>query len=207
MNTYQKLNLARQMFHKKELKKSGLNKFVGYKYFELADFLIPALEIFYDVGLNSTIGFNKDIALMEIRNVESPDEHIIHISSPMSDAALKGCHPVQNLGAVQTYLTRYLWTQALCITEHDALDATTGNTSAPKIKPTSSDIDLDEDQKNNILEAKIAIEDLFANQDVVGAYMQYIKITDQEEKIALWGMLDSKVRSAIKKHGESLKGE
>jgi hypothetical protein len=44
----------------------------------------------------------------------------------MSSAALKGCHDVQNLGAVQTYLRRYLWTNAFEIVEHDALDATTG---------------------------------------------------------------------------------
>jgi hypothetical protein len=45
----------------------------------------------------------------------------------MSRAELKGCHEVQNLGAVQTYLRRYLWTTAMEIVEHDALDATTGS--------------------------------------------------------------------------------
>jgi hypothetical protein len=50
----------------------------------------------------------------------------------MSSAELKGCHPVQNLGAVQTYLRRYLYTAAFELVEHDALDATTG--SAP-VKP------------------------------------------------------------------------
>jgi hypothetical protein len=45
----------------------------------------------------------------------------------MSSAALKGCHEVQNLGAVQTYLSRYLWVSVLHIVEHDALDATTGS--------------------------------------------------------------------------------
>ena len=41
----------------------------------------------------------------------------------MALAALKGCHPVQNLGASQTYLRRYLWTTAMGIVEHDALDS------------------------------------------------------------------------------------
>ena len=41
----------------------------------------------------------------------------------MSSAALKGCHEVQNLGAVQTYLRRYLWVTAMEIVEHDALDS------------------------------------------------------------------------------------
>jgi hypothetical protein len=56
-------------------------------------------------------------------------------TSPMSSAALKGCHDVQNLGAVQTYLRRYLWTNAFEIVEHDALDATTGNQPAAKVEP------------------------------------------------------------------------
>jgi len=37
MNVYQKLNVARKKFHGIELKKSGHNKFAGYKYFELGD--------------------------------------------------------------------------------------------------------------------------------------------------------------------------
>jgi hypothetical protein len=41
----------------------------------------------------------------------------------MSEAALKGCHPVQNLGAVETYIRRYLWVIALEIVEHDAVDS------------------------------------------------------------------------------------
>jgi hypothetical protein len=35
---------------------------------------------------------------------------------------------------------------------------------------------------------------------------EYSGITDVEEKMTLWGMLDSKTRSSIKKHAESLKG-
>ena len=44
---------------------------------------------------------------------------------------------MQNLGAVQTYIRRYLWVAALEIVEHDALDATTGGSEtkeAPKKK-------------------------------------------------------------------------
>ena len=126
LNVYQKLNEARAKFHTKALKKSGHNKFAGYNYFELGDFVIPAIEIFNEVGLTSIIRFGKEIAEFIVVNTEKPDE-IIVFTSPMSSAALKGCHEVQNLGAVQTYLTRYLWVSVLHIVEHDALDATTGS--------------------------------------------------------------------------------
>jgi len=134
MNVYQKLNAARKKFHSQELKKSGHNKFAGYYYFELGDFIIPAINIFDELGLTSIITFKADVATMSIINNEKPDERII-IFSPMSEANLKGCHPVQNLGAVETYIRRYLWVAALEIVEHDALDATTGS-SAPEPKKT-----------------------------------------------------------------------
>ena len=132
MTVHKKLMEARIKLQGMELKKSGHNKFAGYYYFELADFVVPALKIFKEVGLVSVTSFQKDDAWMRIFNVEKPEEFIT-ITSPMSEAALKGCHPVQNLGAVETYIRRYLWVTALEIVEHDALDATTGNVEvAPK---------------------------------------------------------------------------
>ena len=135
MNVYQKLNEARAKFHKKSLKKSGFNKFAGYSYFELSDFVIPALEIFNEVGLTSVVRFGKEIAEFIVVNTEKPDE-IIVFTSPMSEANLKGCHPVQNLGACETYISRYLWVHCvLHIVEHDALDATTGSKAVEEGTP------------------------------------------------------------------------
>jgi len=205
MNTYQKLNLARSRFHQQKLKKSGLNKFAGYSYFELSDFLIPALNIFDDFGLCAIISFSKDYADMRIVNTENPDDFPIIISSPMGSAALKGCHEVQNIGAVETYQTRYLFVQALCIVEHDVLDATTGQTPVKRQTPTDSVIELDEDSENKLTDIAIGIEDIVSQGDIVGAYKEYLKVTDDEEKTFLWKKLISTTRSAIKKHGESLK--
>ena len=122
MNVYQRLNAAREAFLSQELRKSGHNKFAGYQYFELGDFVVPALAIFKHVGLTSVISFGADQAVMRIVNTEKPED-FIEITSPMSEANLKGCHPVQNLGAVQTYTRRYLWVAALEIVEHDAIDS------------------------------------------------------------------------------------
>jgi hypothetical protein len=134
MNVYQKLNAARDKFHSQELKKSGHNKFAGYQYFELGDFVVPALAIFKEVGLTSVISFGADQAVMQIINTDKPEESI-YITSPMSEANLKGCHPVQNLGAVQTYTRRYLWVAALEIVEHDAIDSNEPVKQEPKHEP------------------------------------------------------------------------
>jgi hypothetical protein len=203
MNVYQKLNEARDEFHQAKLKKSGHNKFANYYYFELGDFVIPALEIFKQIGLTSIISFGKEEASMTIVNNDKPEEKII-LTSPMSSAALKGCHEVQNLGAVQTYLRRYLWVAALEIVEHDALDGTVGS-DKKTIKPTDGVI-VSKDRQNIIADVAIAIADRINADDLIGAYEEYRGITDDEEKVALWALLPSNVRSALKKHGESLKG-
>jgi len=124
---HRKLMAARRRFHSLELKKTGKNTFAGYSYFELGDFLIPALQVFGEVGLCATISFTNDLATMTITDLDNIEDRIV-LTSPMGSAALKGCHEVQNIGAVETYQRRYLWVAALEIVEHDALDATTGRT-------------------------------------------------------------------------------
>ena len=120
MNVYKKLMAARLELQRAPLKKSGHNKFAGYLYFELGDFLPTVHEIFAKHQLAGVVSFASDIARLRIVDIE--DGQHIEITSPMSSAALKGCHEVQNLGAVQTYLRRYLWVTALEIVEHDAID-------------------------------------------------------------------------------------
>ena len=201
MNVYIKLNHARERFHNRELKKSGHNKFANYYYFELGDFVIPALEIFKDVGLTSIISFTKDYADMRIINNEKPEE-VITITSPMSTAALKGCHEVQNLGAVQTYLRRYLWVAALEIVEHDALDSTTGRKGdAPIITPKGNvGDDLPEEEKEFLREMAASCEDL-VNQDKATDAAQMVDeaALEADQKVWLWGQLTAKTRAAIKK--------
>jgi hypothetical protein len=80
------------------------------------------------------VSFTAETAYLTIHETEG--DGFVTFTSPMSSAALKGCHDVQNLGAVQTYLRRYLWTNAFEIVEHDALDATTGGVEpAKKVEP------------------------------------------------------------------------
>ncbi len=137
-NVYQRLNEARRRFHETELRKSGQFPGGRGRYFELGDFLIPALAIFDDVGLCGVISFSPETATMTITNVDNANETIT-FNSPMGSANLKGCHEVQNIGAVETYQRRYLWATALEIVEHDAVEATTGEVEAPPVKAVSED--------------------------------------------------------------------
>jgi hypothetical protein len=207
MNVYQKLNTARYKFHSTELKKSGHNKFAGYKYFELGDFIVPALWIFDEVGLTSIISFTKEYADMRIINVEKPEE-VITISSPMSTAALKGCHEVQNLGAVQTYLRRYLWVAALEIVEHDALDSSPKLTdegvkkkgAGPVITPRG-DIgsDLPQEIKEFLTDLAAGVTELVDQ----GKAKEALALIDEQaleadQRVWLANQMSSTVRSALK---------
>ena len=136
VNIYQKLQKCRVELQAMNLKKSGNNKFAGYTYFELGDFLPHVNKLMLDHNLASNISFSTELATLTIIDADKPSDTLT-FTSPMSDANLKGCHAIQNLGAVQTYLRRYLWTNAMEISEHDALDAVTGKAQSKKTEEKS----------------------------------------------------------------------
>jgi len=133
MNIYEKLQTMRVELQKMKLKKTGENKFAHYSYYELGDFIPQINELMLKNKATSAISYGKEYATLYIIDSEKPKEQI-HFSSPMSSASLKGCHEVQNLGAVETYLRRYLYTTAFEIVEADALDSTQGKATEKSIK-------------------------------------------------------------------------
>ena len=126
MNVYQKLAEARYRLKAAGLKQSGKNKGVGYTYFDLQDILPQTTQIERELGLLSAVSFTETEGTLTVTNTENPEESII-FSSPIRDAELRGCHPVQNLGAIETYVRRYLYLLAYEIVETEALDLTQGN--------------------------------------------------------------------------------
>lgn len=131
LNIYQKLARARAELKKKGLSQSGNNKYAGYTYFELKDFLPAISEIEASLDMLSVIRFSETTATLTCYNAENPEEHIEFVT-PMSTAELKGCHAVQNLGAVETYIRRYLYNIAYEIAESDGLDSTQGKPEPEK---------------------------------------------------------------------------
>ena len=121
MSVHKKLMQARIKLQGMKLNKSGENKFAGYKYFELGDFLPQTMQIFHDLDLASVVSFDNEYARLCITDCE--DGTTLTITSPMAEANLKGAHPIQNLGAVESYQRRYLWLCAMEIVEHDIIDA------------------------------------------------------------------------------------
>jgi len=122
MSVHKKLMQVRVDLARQGLQRSGHNKFAGYKYFELGDFIPQAMELFLKYDLCGVVSYAPDEATLCITDVE--DGTVIVIHSPMATAALKGAHDIQNLGAVESYQRRYLWMTALELTETDPIDST-----------------------------------------------------------------------------------
>ncbi len=122
MTVFEKLNEARLRFQSANVKKSGKNTYAGYTYYELSDILPFINQIANELKFCCVVNFNNEIATLDFCDLEK-DERIT-FTSPMSSASLKGCHEVQNLGAVETYIKRYLYQNCFEIVENDVLDET-----------------------------------------------------------------------------------
>ena len=147
MSVHKKLMQARVKLLSVDMKKSGQNKFAGYSYFELGDFIPHVQTIFNELGLCGVVSFTHSHAELTITDVE--DGTVIVVSTPMAEANLKGAHPIQNLGAVLSYQRRYLWMAAMELVEGDAIDSAppveapkpaATQTPAPAAKPAQKPV-------------------------------------------------------------------
>lgn len=96
MNIYEKINEVKLRLLKANIKKSGVNHFAGFNYYELADFLPLIIQYCNELKLFTAPSFNKDLATLMIVNTEVPEEVVLY-SSPMEELELKGCNKVQAL--------------------------------------------------------------------------------------------------------------
>ena len=126
MNVYGKLIEARKRFLDAGIKKTGVNRYAEYKYFTLDEIIPAKQEIFRDLGLADVISFGSEVATLTIFNIADPLDHIVFTSQLAPDESMIK-NPIQKVGAIQTYVRRYLYLLALDIIESDGIEATTGN--------------------------------------------------------------------------------
>lgn len=185
LRVYWKLGIARKRISTAAMKKTGKNTYSGYDYFQLDDFLPTVLNVFEELGLSGVVSFSPDVASLTIIDLEDGG-HIV-ITSPMGSANLKGCHEVQNVGAVETYQRRYLWVTALEILEHDPVDATTGRDKDEPLKRVSP---------AQIKELDTLID---ASKSDLDALLAYAKVSSLDElTIPVFETLKRKLNKKIK---------
>jgi len=170
MSVYKKLQTVAVELQKTEIKKSGNNKFAGFKYFELGDFLPTVNELFLKNGLAGYCSFDKELATLTIVDTEKGDK--IEVTSPMVEITMKGANEIQNLGAVETYSRRYLYLAALGIVENDVVDS----------KP----LDNETKPKERKIQAKISEKQLdflknLATEEEIEAILKHYKLDELDE--------------------------
>jgi hypothetical protein len=148
MKLLEKLQTVRIELQKAGLKKSGLNKFAGFEYYELSD-LLPAINTSCELHKMTTVfNANDTCASLEIRDYETTE--VVRFEIPFKMPEIKGANAVQCLGGAITYLRRYLFINAFEICENDPNDAVIGKdvvehktTPKPEYKPSKVDTSLD----------------------------------------------------------------
>lgn len=154
MNIHQKLQQARVDLQDMKLKKTGENKYSNYTYYELSDFL-PAINAICNklklfTKFNIFVNKGKEIAVLEVRDIDKPEE-TISFTSETKDVEIGkkkdgsgGAEPIQNLGGKTTYMRRYLYMIAFEIVESDLVE---------KINKELEDQELDAEDKAKIANA------------------------------------------------------
>ena len=137
-----------------KLKKSGKNKFAGFDYFELADFLPKLNELMLEEGINDRYHIEEGYAILELIKKEEKQEYTIPFKlfeTPLtykkdkSDNFIKNkegeyvqvpsMQDIQYLGALNTYYKRYLYLNAFGITDGEVIDSMNNNELSNSIEP------------------------------------------------------------------------
>lgn len=192
MNIYQKLLKARAMFLEADVKKTGKNMHLSFKYFELEDIVPTATRIFGEVGIVPLVNFTADTATMTMVNTDNPEETVTFVSpfnqiAPIvSNTGKQATNEMMALGSSITYMRRYLYMIALDICESDGIDANAGVPApaapAPKAPPATPE------QRQEVKQELTAPADNATALQIKGlkAVLKKLKDTDpsKEEMIA-----------------------
>lgn len=154
-NIFKKLASARMELQQAGLKKSGMNNFLRFAYFELSDFLPKINEMANRYGFFTRFAIDEARAELTVINTDDPKDYAVFyvnildclrsqrtFNDAVIDATRKtaeaheyrdskdlkplNVQSIQDLGKNITYLRRYLLMIAFEICEVDALDASLG---------------------------------------------------------------------------------
>lgn len=144
INLYQKIQKIKKELSDKKLKKTGENKYSGFKYYELNDFVPALVELCDKYQVFTKFEFEREKAMLTIANSEDPSETITY-SMPSEELELKGANKIQALGGIQTYLRRYLYMTAFDIVENEMFD-----NGKSKVESTIGEEKDEDKQKENL---------------------------------------------------------
>jgi hypothetical protein len=183
--------------------KTSTNPHFRSKYVDLAGCIEAVVDALNAAGIALIQRTSEDSTGVTVETVfvhesgEMMECGKLHVPASKQDA--------QGYGSALTYARRYSLMAAAGIAPEDDDGNAASRTPAPKVSATKTDL-VPPHRMNVIADVAAAVNERMSADDVIGAVAEYSGITDVEEKMTLWGMLDSKTRSAIKKQAESTKG-
>lgn len=144
-----------------KLKKSGKNKFAGFDYFELADFLPKLNELMLEEKINDRFYIKDDLATLELQKGEETNVYtmpFVLFSTPLNKNGQPSMQDIQYLGALNTYYKRYLYLNAFGITDGEVIDRMDNNELSKNNEPDYRKELIKYCKENNIDMKKIAVD-------------------------------------------------
>ena len=179
--------------------KTSTNPHFRSKYVDLAGCIEAVVDALNGAGIALVQRTSEDSTGVTVETVfvhesgETLECGKLHVPAAKQDP--------QGYGSALTYARRYSLMAACGIAPED--DDGNAASKAPKVSATKTDL-VPSNRMNIVADVAAAINERMSANDLIGAFEEYSGITDVEEKTALWGMLDSKTRSAIKKYALEL---
>lgn len=109
-----------------KIKKSGKNRFAGFEYYELSDFLPKLNELMQQEGINDLFTIVDGVAKLVLIKGEERQEYcmpFVMFDVPKNKNGSDSMQAIQYLGALNTYYKRYLYLNAFGITDGEVIDA------------------------------------------------------------------------------------
>lgn len=177
VNLYSKLMVMRVELQKREIKKTGENKFSNFKYYELDDFLPQCNEISANNKTVFLYQLHKEEATLTLINCENIEERI-EFSLPIATLDIKGANAIQNIGGLATYTRRYLYMIAFEISEHDEFNPSENNATT---------------EGNNISKDALEKKQQEEVDNIAAQKIDSLKVSAIRKKIASMGIHESAI--------------
>lgn len=126
MNLNETIIKIRVELQNSKIKKSGKNRFAGFEYYELADFLPKLNELMLKEKINDRFTIKDGLAMLELIKGEERQEYTIPFQifpTPLNKNGSPSMQDIQYLGALNTYYKRYLYLNAFGITDGEVIDS------------------------------------------------------------------------------------
>lgn len=163
------------------IKKSGKNKYAGFDYFELADFLPKLNELMLEEQINDVFTIENEEAKLILRKGEESQEYkipFVMFDTPLvfkkdknnnfvkdknnEYIQIPSMQDIQYLGALNTYYKRYLYLNAFGITDGEIIDSMDNSdvSATTKAKTTSKTEIMIQDSQKEIIKNQFEKEEI-----------------------------------------------